>query len=203
MSTTQAIDWESKYVAGSTGWERPELHPAFRAWHAAGAFAAPGRVLVPGAGRSHEPLTLAEAGWDVTVVDVAPSAVAVQQARLAPEGGVPMGRAPMGRALLADLFAWTPEARFDAIYDQTCLCALPPPLWPDYAARLADWLRPDGRLFALFMQTGTPGGPPFDCDLGVMRTLFPPEQWEWPQTLATPVPHPSLREEQPALLRRR
>ena len=198
MSTTQAIDWESKYRAGSTGWERPEPHPAFRAWHAAGAFAPPGRVLVPGAGRSHEPLGLAEAGWDVTVVDVAPSAVAVQQARLAPEG-----RAPMGRALLADLFTWAPEAPFDAIYDQTCLCALPPALWPDYAARLASWLRPGGRLFALFMQTGTEGGPPFDCDLAVMRTLFPPELWAWPEALPAPVPHPSLRAEQPALLRRR
>src|SRR6478736_685143 len=40
----------------------------------------------------------------------------------------------------ADLFAWDPVSPFDAVYDQTCLCALPPGLWPSYARRLHRWL---------------------------------------------------------------
>ena len=194
MSRTQAIDWEGRYRDGRTGWERQGLHPSFIAWRDSGALAPPGRVLVPGAGRSPEPLRLAEAGFGVTIVDAAPSAVAVQQEWLQGTGA---------EAFVADLFTWEPPAPFDLIYDQTCLCALPPALWPDYAARLAGWLRPGGQLFALFMQTGTEGGPPFDCDLAVMRRLFPPELWAWPEALPAPVPHPSLRAEQPALLRRR
>ena len=216
MTETQAIDWESKYrTSGAPGerapgerapsdrapldrapWERPAPHPAFLTWRESGLLAPPARVLIPGAGRSAEPVALAEAGFDVTVVDAAPTAVAVQRDRLSPFGAT-------ARAEVADLFAWAPEAPFDTIYDQTCLCALPPALWPEYAARLAGWLRPGGRLFILFMQTGQAGGPPFDCDLPAMRALFDASRWDWPETLGPRVPHPSLRDEQPALLTRR
>ena len=195
MTETQALDWEAKYRAGSAPWERPGPHPAFVDWRAEGVLA-PCRILVPGAGRSAEPLALAEAGFDVTVLDAAPSAVAVQRARFARVG-------VHAQLIAGDLFAWTPATPFDAVYDQTCLCALPPALWPDYAARLASWLRPGGSLFALFMQTGQAGGPPFDCDLDAMRRLFDADHWEWPATLPAPVPHPTLRAEQPAVLRRR
>ena len=195
MTATQALDWEARYRAGSAPWERPGPHPAFQDWRAAGVLT-PCRILVPGAGRSAEPLALADAGFDVTVLDAAPSAVAVQQARFARVG-------VHARAVMGDLFAWAPQAPFDAIYDQTCLCALPPALWPDYVARLGAWLRPEGALFILFMQTGRDGGPPFDCKLEAMRRLFTAEMWRWPDTLPAVVPHPSLQAEQPAVLFRR
>jgi hypothetical protein len=85
-TTTQAVDWEARYLAGTTGWQRPEVNPALPAWCADGTLR-PGRILVPGAGRGAEPLALAEAGFTVTVVDIAPSAIAFQQERLAPVGG--------------------------------------------------------------------------------------------------------------------
>jgi len=194
-ASTQAVDWESRYRDGTTAWERHGLHPAFLTWRETGALS-PCRILVPGAGRSPEPLALAEAGFDVTVVDAAESAVAVQQARLE-------RLHVSARIELADLFAWTPAAQFDAIYDQTCLCALPPALWPDYAARLAAWLRPGGALFVMFMQTGRDSGPPFHCDLPAMRTLFPDNIWTWPGALPMLVEHSPGFTEQPAELRRR
>ena len=153
---------------------------------------APCRILFPGAGRSLEPAALAASGFDVTVVDVAASAVAVQQERLGARG----------RAIEADLLAWQADAPFDAIYDQTCLCALPPATWPAYAARLAAWLRPGGRFFVLLMQTGHEGGPPFDCPLPAMRALFDAAHWTWPATLPAPVPHGLGYPEQPAVLLR-
>lgn len=192
MSETQAIDWEARYQAGTTGWERPSLNPAFLAWRADGTLA-PCRILVPGAGRSSEPLALAEAGFDVTTLDVSPTAVQAQRSRLP----------PTARVIEADLFAWTPDVPFDAIYDQTCLCALPPPRLTGYERRLVDWLRLGGRLFVLFMQTGQPGGPPFDCPVADMRRLFAPERWRWPGVLPELVRHPSRRDEQPAVLIRR
>lgn len=193
MSGTQAIDWECRYRDGTTGWERPGLNPAFLAWREAGVLA-PCRILVPGGGRSVEPVALAEAGFDVTVVDAAASAVAAQRARLE-RLHVP------ARVEQADLFAWNPDAPFDAIYDQTCLCALPPATWPQYAARLRRWLRPGGAYFVLFMQTGVAGGPPFHCDMDDMRILFPATQWGWPDVLPAPVAHSPGRVEQPAVLR--
>ena len=192
--TTQSADWEARFRAGSTPWERLEANPAFLAWRAS-AVLMPGRILVPGAGRSAEPLALAEAGFSVTVVDAADSAVAYQRERL---DGHP------ATVEQADLFAWEPGAPFDAVYDQTCLCALPPPFWRDYADRLHEWLRPDGVLAILFMQTGRDGGPPFHCDLATMRGLFAAERWTWPDALPAAVLHPSgAVAEQPAALLRR
>lgn len=193
--TTQAIDWESRYRDGATGWERAGLNPAFVDWTESGVLA-PCRVLVPGAGRSPEPLALAEAGFDVTVVDASPTAVATQRARLE-------RLHVKARVAQADLLQWHPDVPFDVIYDQTCLCALPPAIWSDYAARLHRWLRPAGSLFILFMQTHTQGGPPFHCDLGDMRRLFPEAEWVWPDALPPAVEHGAGRQEQPAVLRSR
>jgi protein-L-isoaspartate O-methyltransferase len=190
---TQALDWEARFGGGNTPWERPEYNPAFLAWRAS-AVLMPCRILVPGAGRSAEPAALAEAGFAVTVVDGAPSAVAFQRGRLAAFGA---------QVVHADLFAWEPAEPFDAIYDQTCLCALPPPAWRDYAARLETWLRPGGLLAILFMQTGQAGGPPFNCDLATMRGLFALERWTWPEALPAQVSHPNGFTEQPAALVRR
>lgn len=192
---TQAIDWDSRYRDGATGWERPGLNPAFVSW-TEGGMLKPCRVLVPGAGRSAEPLALAEAGFDVTVVDASAIATATQRARLE-------RLHVKAHVAQADLLRWTPPAVFDAIYDQACLCALPPDIWPDYADRLHRWLRPGGSLFILFMQTHTQGGPPFHCDLGHMQRLFAGSEWEWPATLPPAVEHSAGREEQPAVLRAR
>ena len=108
------------------------------------------------------------------------------------------------RVELADLFTWQPPTPFDAVYDQACLCALPPTLWPDYAARLRSWLRPGGRLFILFMQTGKPDGPPFHCDITAMRTLFDATHWDWPEAVPEAMPHPAgVGAEHPVVLARR
>ncbi len=191
--SAQAVDWQARYAAGTTPWERAEPNPAFLSWRAS-AVLTPGRILVPGAGRSHEPLLLAEAGFTVTVVDAAPDAVAAQQAALAGfEACVEQ----------ADLLGWDAPLPFDAIYDQTCLCALPPAVWPAYVARLALWLRPGGVLAVLFMQTGQGGGPPFHCDLAQMRHLFAADGWAWPDSLQATIGHPNGLFEQPVALRRR
>lgn len=185
------LDWEARYREGTTGWQREDVNPAFLAWRADGTLR-PGRILVPGAGRSVEPKLMAEAGFAVTVIDVAPSAVAFQQERLAPFGG---------RAVEANLFEWKPDAAFDSIYEQTCLCALPPALWEEYALSLAEWLRPGGVLAALFMQTGREGGPPFHCDMDRMRALFAPPAWRWPAALPAAIDRPPIgMSEQPAAL---
>jgi methyl halide transferase len=190
---TLSADWESRFRAERTPWERPTLNPAFVAWRAAGTLA-PCRVLLPGAGRSGEPLALARDGFDVTIVDSAPSALAVQRVRMQAAGLA-------ADIHEADLLEWSPSAVFDAVYDQTCLCALPPAIWAAYVARLHSWLRPGGALFILFMQTGKEGGPPFDCPPDAMRALFG-AGWSWPDTLPPVVPHSLAEGEIPVVLRR-
>jgi len=71
---TDAIDWESKYRSGETPWDRGAPNPALTQWLADDALP-PGRALVPGCGRGYEVMTLARAGWQVTAIDSAPSAL--------------------------------------------------------------------------------------------------------------------------------
>ena len=189
---TTSVNWEARFQAERTPWERPTLNPAFVFWRSKGELA-PCRILLPGAGRSGEPLALARDGFDVTVVDLAPTSVAVQRVRLE-------AASLAGSVHEADLLGWQPSAPFDAIYDQTCLCALPPAVLPAYAAQLHGWLRPGGRLFILFMQTGKPGGPPFDCPPPAMRALFG-AGWEWPAEGSPAAPRTD-RSEWPQVLTR-
>ncbi len=178
--------WESRFKENRTPWERGGLNPAFLAWRATGEMA-PCRTLVPGAGRSPEPAALLADDFDVMTLDQADSAVAEQHGRLG-----------TGRAIQGDVTRWRPDRLFDAVYDQTCLCALPPVLWQPYEASLRAWLRPGGRLFILFMLTGQEGGPPFDCAIPAMRSLF--SAWTWPAAFPEPFPHRLGTLEQPVVL---
>lgn len=178
-------EWEARYQAGATGWDRGGPSPAVHAWLASGALT-PCRIFIPGCGRGYEVTYLAQLGFDVTAIDLAPSAVQALRAALT------IAKVS-AQALEADIFRWQPYAPFDAIYEQTALCAIDPAMRSDYAERLWTWLKPGGKLYALFMQTGQPGGPPFHCELADMRALFPAERWLWPEQ-STRIPHPSRAE---------
>ena len=198
MAEHMIVDWEERYRENAAPWERGELHPAFRQWQESGAFADLRSVLVPGAGRAPEPLAFARLGVAPTVVDLAPSAIRHQERAFAAAG-------LEGDFILSDLLAYAPAQPFDAVYDQTSMCALAPALWRDYALRLERWVRPGGRLFALFLQRpeADEKGPPFHQDLAHMRRLLAAPAWRWES--AEPVirvPHPAGFEELGFVIRR-
>jgi len=195
MSTDNHAHWNEKYLAGTIPWDRGEISPALRHWLESGDLA-PGRILVPGCGRGHEAAELACQGFAVTALDIAPAALAHLKNELDQAGA-------QAELVVADALVWQPAQPFDAVYEQTCLCALQPADWPAYERQLHAWLRPGGRLFALFMQTGKEGGPPFHCALPDMRTLFPENRWQWPALLDKEVPHPNGLFEYAGILTRR
>lgn len=174
--------WQSRYDEGQTGWDRGEPNPALRHWLESGQLK-PCRILVPGCGRGHEVVALAAAGFEVTAVDFAPSAIAALREQL-------NARGLSATLIQADLFDFEPNQPFAAIYEQTCLCAIKPSQREAYERRLADWLIPGGQLFALFMQTDSSSGPPFACPPTAMHNLFAPQRWRWPAEL-TPITHPA------------
>ncbi|WP_201154196.1 methyltransferase domain-containing protein [Rhodothalassium salexigens] len=198
---TLACDWDARYRADDAPWDRATLSPAFETWRDLGVFEDIGHVLIPGAGRAPEVLALARAGVRVTAVDRSGTALAGLQEALDRAAG----EAAIAETHLveADLLAWHPTAPVDAIYDQACLCALPPATWAVYADRLHQWLRPGGRLFALFMQTGQDGGPPWHCDLDLMGTLFPAARWSWDPVAPITVSRRADRTERGHILDRR
>ena len=126
----------------------------------------------------------ARRGFEVIALDAAPSPVAELKQRLEEEG-------LSATVLQQDVLQWQPEKQVDAVYEQTCLCALEPDLWPAYERQLHRWLQPGGKLFVLFMQTGREGGSPHHCDMDDMTALFPPQRWRWLTEVAIEVPHPS------------
>lgn len=175
--------WEEKYQANTIPWDRGASSPALRRWLEADALKW-GRILLPGCGRGHEALELARHGFRVTALDIAPTALTLLETELAAAGLT-------AERVCADALTWQPEIPFDAIYEQTCLCALQPEQWPAYEQQLYRWLKPGGHLYALFMQTGRDGGPPFHCELGEMRALFPAARWVWPASDVARVDHPN------------
>ena len=181
-----AFDWEARFIDGNTPWERGALHPAFEAWRHQSAFAAGDRALIPGCGRSPELLALAQAGLAVAGADLSGTAMAWQRKLFADAG-------QQVELITGDVFDWQPQQALDLVYEQTFLCAIHPRLRTRYEEALARWLKPGGRLYALFMQKPERGGPPFDCALDAMRALFPAERWTWPaEADIQPWPHPQL-----------
>jgi len=187
--------WEQRFAATDTPWDRGAPNPQLATWLVSGELA-PCRILVPGCGSGHEVGVLARAGFEGTGLDYAPGALA--------RAGERLSEAQVEATLVeADVLAWEPSAPFDAIYEQTCLCALHPDQWRDYADQLARWLKPGGGLFALFMRALRPGaaeglieGPPYHSDINAMRALFPSSLWTWPPppypSVAHPIGHPEL-----------
>ena len=180
--------WEQRFAAGHTPWDRGEANPQLGAWLAAGALK-PCRILVPGCGSGYEVAALAKAGFEVTGLDYAP--IAIERARA-------MLGSLNAELVLADALRWKPGQPFDAIYEQTMLCALYPDQWRAYADQLRRWLKPGGKLFALFVQFQRPGleagaiaGPPYHCDINAMRALFPAPPWAWPKPPYPLTSHPA------------
>lgn len=161
------VDWESRYTAGDTPWDKGGAHPSLKTWLAAHSLR--GRILVPGCGSGHDVREIARrTGAPVVGMDIAPSAL-----RRARE------HAPAGREIYeAGDFLAGDAARlgpFDALFEHTCFCAIPPSRRPDYARAAAAALAPGGLLLGVFFgnpENSDPSSPPFRCPAAEVDSLF-------------------------------
>lgn len=181
--------WESRFAEGNMPWDRGMANPQLQRWIEDGTLPPGSRIIVPGCGQGWEVGMLAAAGMSVTGLDYAPAALALCRDMLQ--------RDQLAANLVeADVLAWQPARPADVIFEQTCLCALYPDRWVDYATQLHGWLKPGGKLLALFLQTLRPDsaqgvieGPPYHCDINAMRALFPGQRWAWPAP-----PYPQVKQ---------
>lgn len=128
--------WEQHYrsaVAGPAGSPNAALVAAV-------AGLAPGTVLEAGCGTGADAVWLAIQGWQVTAVDVSPTAV--QRARMlaARHEAETSGRIDW---LVADLTVWQPPRHYELVLSQYVHPDLP---FGDFVARLARAVAPGGTL---------------------------------------------------------
>ncbi|EPS37478.1 hypothetical protein H072_8833 [Dactylellina haptotyla CBS 200.50] len=125
-------------------------------------------ALVPGCGRGYDVLLFASHGLNAFGLELSPSAV-VEARKNAEKNPAPAGTHTF---VTGDFFTkdWQGKedgipAGFDIVYDYTFLCALDPSqgLRPKWAARMAELVKPGGKLicleFPLYKGFDLPGPP--------------------------------------------
>lgn len=127
----------------------------------------PGRVLVPGCGYGHDARLFAERGFETLAVDFAP--LAIERAR-AKHADAPATL----RWHCGDIFELPRDSSFDYAYEYTCIVAIHPSRWPEYARLIFDTLKPGGMLVGCFYNHGRPGGPPFNVTREQVLAVYGP-----------------------------
>ena len=152
------LDWAQRYQSGDTPWDLGAAHPELIARIAAGELRsgpAGRRALVGGAGRGHDALALAQAGFEVTAIDLVDAGAGELAARLAALGGT---------FCIEDALLHVAKLPYDLIFEHTFFCAIDPSLRPRWGELVSRSLASDGRLCALVFPVGKPaseGGPPY------------------------------------------
>ena len=159
-------DWQGHYESDDLGWDLGEVAPSFVKLWEEGKLPL-GKVIIPGCGRGHEAIFLAEKGFDVTGIDLAEGAVTFLANTL-------KERNLAGRVLRQDFFSLDDSHNgvYDLALEHTFFCAIPPRQRQDYCLTVARLLKPGGVLAGLFYNTGEEGGPPYNTAREDIETIF-------------------------------
>jgi cyclopropane fatty-acyl-phospholipid synthase-like methyltransferase len=160
-------DWQRHYDEGDLGWDLGQVAPPFIKLFESKTIL-PGKTLIPGCGRGHEVIYLAENGFEVTAVDYSPGAVnhlksTVQERNLKCE------------VLHLDFFGIDSSHNgvYDLLIEQTFFCAISPEQRSSYVSTVARALKKGGMLAGLFYHTGEEeGGPPFNTTREDIKKYF-------------------------------
>ena len=159
-------DWQGHYDSNDLGWDLGKVAPPFiKLWK--DKKLPLGKVMIPGCGRGHEVVFLAEIGFDVTAIDFSQGAVNYLEKTL-------RERNLSGQVLYQDFFDMddSHNSRYDLVLEQTFFCAIPPRQRKDYVLNVTRMLKPGGILVGLFYHTDQEGGPPYNTTREDIETHF-------------------------------
>ncbi len=169
MTDLTSAAWEQRYQENQAPWDLGFPAPPFVNLLASAQAPKPGRMAVLGCGGGEDALLFAEAGFDVTGFDFAPSAIA--RARTTAQA-----RELSAQFLQRDIFDLEAEFQgsFDYVLEHTCFCAIDVELRAQYVQVVSSLLRPEGQLIALFFTHNRLGGPPFGVKPQEVLDCFSP-----------------------------
>ena len=192
--------WEQVYQAEEARWDLGGPSMVLQAALGLGLLAGYSRVFVPGCGKGHDALLLAEEGHRVVACDFAASAVESVRSEA------------RARSLDVDVrqcsifdFAEEPAASFDSVYEYTCFCAIDPALRDQYVDLVTHLVRPGGRMIfmAFPLENRELPPPPHGLSLELLHGHFD-ESWTWIFDSESPrSPEPRRGKERIVLLERK
>jgi len=157
--------WDSRYKTGQTPWNFGGVPADAKDYIKRNPKG--GRVLIPGCGWGYEIQAFADAGYDVTAIDISPAAVDRARKLVNPDLAK--------RIFVADFFKHNfGPVPFDVVYERTFLCAILPEQRAAYRDRMTRLLKYSGALVGYFyyQKTDPDAGPPFGLAWGEGDELF-------------------------------
>ena len=156
--------WNERYLNQETGWDIGFASTPLVAY----AEQIQDRnieILIPGCGNAYEAIFLAEKGFKhITVLDIAPKLVEVLQEKCK--------NYPQIEVLHQDFFLH--KSSYDLILEQTFFCAISPTLRGDYAKKMHELLKENGKLVGLLFNRNFDSSPPFGGNIEEYRDYFKP-----------------------------
>jgi SAM-dependent methyltransferase len=161
-NTAQPAFWNQRYASAETPWVLHRIPATLRSFLKRRR--RQGRVLIPGCGTDHRVLkAFADTGFEVTAIDFSPVALAETKEALGNFDG---------KITRADFFKSDFGRHFDLVYERTFLCAMHPRRWQRYAKRVAELLRPGGKLIGIFFYGIEPEPPPYPINKRQAKEIF-------------------------------
>ncbi|MHB8519912.1 MAG: methyltransferase domain-containing protein [Limisphaerales bacterium] len=168
MHTLKEVNWEAKYQASDTPWDKGAPSPGLVDFLAAHPELPRGTVCVPGCGIGHDVRAWARAGFEALGWDVAPTAVRSAEERTRREGLT--GQFQQGNFLQDEL----PQL-FDWVFEHTLFCAIDPGRRDDYRRAVVRRLKPRGHYLAVNYLIPDEDGPPFGTTRDELWRRFSPD----------------------------
>lgn len=133
MSAFGSQWWEQHYQQNASGRGQPNSHLVAEL-----TGLPPGSALDAGCGNGADAVWLARQGWEVTAVDISPTAVSRAESLAEHQERISW--------VVADMTAWKPPRQYDLVISQYVHPDMP---FGEFVARLAEAVAPNGTLFVV------------------------------------------------------
>lgn len=156
--------WDARWESKSTGWDMGQVSPPLKAYIDQ-LIDKNIRILIPGCGNAYEAQYLMEKGFNNTfIVEISKGAIASFKARYQDF--------PEAHIFHQDFFELNPAKKYDLILEQTFFCAIQPEKRKDYAVKMKELLKSEGKLAGLMFDFPLDSGPPFGGSIKEYKTYF-------------------------------